>query len=67
MKVVGKFIGKTSCGFVTDRVYEIQINTGPKNRYVWVTDLHSSAACPYSNIHTLGENWEIPTSEPFRN
>lgn len=66
MKVIGKFIGETSCGFISDWVYEIRIGTDKKNQYVWVKDIHSSACCPYTNIHTLGANWEIPTNEPFR-
>ena len=67
MKIVGKFIGETSCGFVTNQVYQIVISTDTKNQFVWVKDSRSSACCPYTNIYTLAANWEIPTQTPIGN
>lgn len=58
--IKAKFIGQTSCGFISNQVYKIKIFTDKQNSYIWVKDLNSSARCPYSNIKTLSENWEIP-------
>lgn len=63
-RVKAKFIGETSCGFVSGFVYELEIYTD--SRWVWVRDKHSAAQCPYSSMKTLAENWEIPTKEDFR-
>ena len=63
-RVEARFIGETSCGFVSGFVYELQIYTD--SRWVWVRDRNSAAKCPYSSIKTLAENWEIPTKEDFR-
>lgn len=63
-KVTAKFTGQTSCGFISGRVYELEIFTD--SRWVWVRDKHSAAKCPYDSIRTLGNNWEIPTKEHFR-
>lgn len=63
-KVTGRFIGETSCGFVWGFVYELNLFTDSK--WIWAKDRNSAAACPYSSIKTLAENWEIPAKEPFR-
>lgn len=63
-KVTARFIGQTSCGFVPDHVYELDIFT--ESRWVWVRDRHSPAKCPYESIGALGDNWEIPSKKPFR-
>ena len=63
-KVCARFIGETSCGFVSGRTYELEIFTD--SRWVWVKDKHSGAKCPYASIKALGNNWEIPSNEPFR-
>lgn len=69
-RVKARFIGETSCGFVSGFVYELQIYTD--SRWVWARDRNSAAKCPYSSIKTLAENWEIPAKgdsrryRPFR-
>lgn len=58
MNVKGRFIGTTSCGFITGKVYRIKI--GADGPYISVRDVHDSRYCPYSSIATLSQNWEIP-------
>lgn len=61
--ILGKFIGNTSCGFISDRVYSIKICTD--DNYIWVKNARGWGKCPYRSIHTLAANWEIPTKEPL--
>lgn len=56
--VQGRFIGNTSCGFVSGQVYDLRLFT--KNGFLWAADAHSRAKCPYISIHALSLNWEIP-------
>lgn len=60
VKILGRFIGETSCGFVKGAVYDLVISTDTKNYFVWVKDKNGSGVCPYSSIRALAENWEIP-------
>lgn len=65
--IKAKFIGKSGCGFITGKEYEIKtaISKVVKNRvlldgeYLCVYDTKSSAMCPYSRLETFLENWEI--------
>lgn len=63
--IKAKFIGNSSCGFISGFVYHINIYTDDNNRYVWVRDLNGSGCCPYRSIKTLAENWEIPIKDEF--
>lgn len=64
-RIKARFIGSTSCGFISGFTYEIKIYTDKKDKYVWVKDLHGYGICPYSSIDTLAKNWEIPTHKDF--
>lgn len=65
MNVVGKFIGETSCGFVSGNAYHIKIfQDGP---YISVRNRHGTGYCPYSSIQTLASNWEIPLKRDVKN
>lgn len=59
-RIIARFIGNTSCGFVTGKVYELEIYTDSK--WVWVKDRKGPAQCPYSSIRLLAQNWEIPAN-----
>lgn len=61
MKIVAKFIGRTSCGFVSNGTYEIKMKF--KDKWIWIYDLHSAARCPYSNINKVAENWRMPVEK----
>jgi len=63
--IKAKFIGQTSCGFISNHVYQIKIFTDKNSQYIWVKDKNSRAKCPYSSIKTLSQNWEIPTKDEF--
>lgn len=65
MNVTGRFIGSTSCGFVSGNVYRIKI--GADGPYISVRDIHGSGYCPYRSIATLSQNWEIPPSKDVVN
>lgn len=52
----GKFIGKTSCGFQTNQIYEIKIFDD--KGYIWIKS--NNAICPYSSLKTIMDNWIIP-------
>lgn len=54
---VAKFIGKTSCGFVSGEEYYIK--TEVKGKYIWLYDCNSSASCPYESMETILDNWKI--------
>ena len=65
MKIKARFIGSTSCGFITGFVYYIRIYTDSNDKYVWVKNLRGLGLCPYRSIKTLAENWEIPVKDEF--
>ena len=71
MKATGRFIGTTSCGFVTGKVYEISITLlcDGAGDYIALKDLCGTGYCWYTSIRTLADNWEIPVNEKsgFRN
>lgn len=60
--IKARFIGKTSCGFVTNHIYNIHTKIVPMRKYescIVVYDNNSSALCPYSRMETFLDNWEI--------
>lgn len=64
MRIKAEFIGQTSCGFVSNGIYEIKMKSDGK--WIWIYDLHSAARCPYSNINKVAENWRMPVSKSER-
>lgn len=53
-----------SMGFVNGRVYNIMTRCGylwgkKENPCIIVIDTESKQRCPYSNMETILENWEI--------
>lgn len=63
--ISGKFIGKTSCGFETGKIYDIDIRTNAP--YIFVQDCRSFRYCPYDSMISLLQNWEIPPKVEKRN
>lgn len=61
MAIWARFIGKTSCGFVSNKVYRVDM-FGDEG-YIWIKAKGGHAICPYSNLKTLAENWEIPAKD----
>lgn len=66
----GRFIGKTSMGFVTGEVYELRsdIKTIAKNGHyiqpcICLYDKFSGAWCPYSSLENVLKNWDFGSSE----
>lgn len=65
MNVTGRFIGNTSCGFVSGNVYHLKMYTsGP---YIILRDRQGSGYCPYSSIANVAQNWEIPNTQDVVN
>jgi len=62
--MVAKFIGKTSCGFITGEIYSIKIYT--RDNFIIIEDTQSEAICPYSSIKVVNDNWiTIKLSKSF--
>ncbi len=61
MRIKAEFIGQTSCGFVTNGIYNIKIK--PKGKWIWVYSSFNGARCPYSSIQKLAENWRMPVDK----
>ncbi len=62
MKAIkAEFVGQTSCGFVSNIIYEIKIKQ--RDKWIWVYDKHSSAKCPYESLQSLAQNWKAPVPE----
>lgn len=65
----GKFIGKSSMGFITGKTYEIESKkqlvrkgTFPFYKYmvcICIYDKNGSACCPYQNLESVMDNWEF--------
>lgn len=65
MNITGRFIGQTSCGFVSGNVYHLKMYVdGP---YISLRDRRGPGYCPYSSISTLAQNWEIPSMKDVIN
>lgn len=67
-----QFVGQTSCGFVREKYYEIEISAG-RSGCLCVRDVQGQGFCPYSTLAALRKNWKIinnektPGGEPGRN
>ena len=67
----GKFIGKTSMGFVTGKTYDIKtkiqiihkggIIFGEDIECICIYDKHSNAWCPYQTLESVMNNWVFNT------
>lgn len=62
--LTARFIGKSSMGFITGRIYQIrteckEIMIDKYTPCLCVYDLHSRAWCPYSNLEIMLQNWQI--------
>ena len=65
----GKFIGKSSMGFITGRTYEIKskiqlVRKGsfPFGKYmtcICIYDKNSKACCPYQSLESVMKNWKF--------
>ena len=70
--VTAQFVGQTSCGFVREKYYEIEISAG-RSGCLCVRDVQGQGFCPYSTLAALRKNWKIinnektPGGEPGRN
>jgi len=55
------FTGKTSCGFVVGKVYDIKTKLVVRDdkAYLLVKDAHSDAFCPYSSLEKFFDNWVL--------
>ena len=58
MEIYGKFIGKTSRGFVTGRMYLIRLSWD--GLYIWIHRVDGPGCCPYTSVKAVAANWEIP-------
>lgn len=66
--MICRFIGKTSMGFVTGRIYTIRSDIkdiyvggkifGESISCICVYDMNSSAWCPYQSLESVLKNWE---------
>lgn len=61
----GKFIGRTSMGFVNGKVYNIYSKVQKVKKYgipmlcICIYDKDSNAWCPYRDLETITNNWII--------
>lgn len=63
LRTPARFIGETSCGFISGWLYEVRVERRPGSPYLWVVDLHSPGRCPYTTVGTLAANWRIPADK----
>lgn len=58
-----KFIGKSSMGFISGRVYDIKSEIksvwvgGLEVMCIYIYDKNSKANCPYRSLENIMENW----------
>lgn len=60
--VTAQFVGQTSCGFVRNKYYEIEISAG-RSGCLCVQDVQGQGFCPYSTLAALRKNWKIINNE----
>lgn len=63
----GKFIGKTSMGFVTGKMYDVEsriqivrrggVVFGENVACICIYDKYSDAWCPYQTLEAVIDNW----------
>lgn len=52
-----KFIGITSCGFISNHIYNIKSEI--KNNYIYIYAIGEKGCCPYHNLESFLQNWKI--------
>lgn len=55
--VTAQFVGQTSCGFVREKYYEIEISAG-RSGCLCVRDVQGQGFCPYSTLAALRKKLE---------
>lgn len=64
-RIVARFIGRNSCGFVNGRVYQLKSSVEIENKvfmpkaYLWIEDCFGFGKCPYDSLEKILENWEV--------
>ncbi len=53
--VTAQFVGRTSCGFVTGKYYEIEVSAG-LGGCLCVQEVQGHGFCPYSTLENLKRN-----------
>ena len=56
--VTAQFVGQTSCGFVRNKYYEIEISAG-RSGCLCVRDVQGQGLCLYSTLENLKSNWRV--------
>lgn len=56
--VTAQFMGRTSCGFVTGKYYEIEVSAG-LGGCLCVQEVRGNGFCPYSTLENLKRNWRV--------
>ena len=52
------FVGRTSCGFVTGKYYEIEVSAG-LGGCLCVQEVQGQGLCLYSKMENLKRNWSV--------
>ena len=56
--VTAQFVGQTSCGFVREKYYEIEISAG-RSGCLCVRDVQEQGLCLYSTLGGMKRNWRV--------
>lgn len=56
--ITAQFVGRTSCGFVTGKYYEIEVSAG-LGGCLCVQEVRGHGFCPYSTLENLKRNWRV--------
>lgn len=56
--VTAQFVGRTSCGFVTGKYYEIEVSAG-LGGCLCAQEVRGHGFCPYSTLENLKSNWRV--------
>lgn len=60
-----RFVGKTSCGFISNRIYDVEIRSGlvrtngKIKECVIITDKNGGGRCPYESLNGINANWKL--------
>ena len=56
--VTAQFVGRTSCGFVTGKYYEIEVSAG-LGGCLCVQEVQGHGFCQYYTLENLKSNWRV--------
>lgn len=56
--VTAQFVGRTSCGFVTGKYYEIEVSA-ELGGCLCVRDVQGQGICLYSTLGGMKRNWRV--------